>query len=169
MVVRVNPYNINNPISVSQLFRVEEGIIHPRYEELRFSENDVWLLRLDIHNNTSSLPFVTLNSNPKVPVDNQQVQTMGWGRRQGDDVEVSAILQQTMGDVMYINNHECVDQVPSFASTLSERCQKCRFAETLELILTLSFCIANSFADFLTDGSLCVLGDSNTCLGDSGE
>lgn len=169
MVVRVNPYNINDPISVSQLFRVEEGIIHPRYEELRFSENDVWLLRLDIHNNTSPLPFVTLNSNPKVPVDSQQVQTMGWGRRHGDDSEVSAILQQTMGDVMYVNNHECVDQVPSFASTLlSKRCQTCRFVETLELILTLSIWIAG-FADFLTDGSLCILGDSNTCLGDSGE
>jgi secreted trypsin-like serine protease len=80
--------------------------IHPGYNSATF-ENDIalWFLPIPIAED-DNFKFATLNEDPTVPADGEELFVSGWGRTvEGDPSSVSPVLLGTIVD--YVTNEQC--------------------------------------------------------------
>lgn len=105
IAVRINPHNRDNPISDSEIFPVEEGIVHPAYRSRNDNNNDIWVIKLG---GQSEGPLIRLNENADVPEPNQRLTVAGWGIREFGTTDLPPVLQYAGDNVTYLSNEDCV-------------------------------------------------------------
>ena len=87
--------------------QASSSAVHPRYNVWGNLENDVALLFLPIPiGEDDNFKFATLNEDPNVPADGEELFVSGWGRTvDGVPSSASTILLGT--NVDYITNEQC--------------------------------------------------------------
>jgi secreted trypsin-like serine protease len=115
-------------------------VIHQGYNSATF-ENDIalWFLPIPIAED-DNFKFATLNEDPTVPADGEELFVSGWGRTvEGNPLSVSFILLGT--NVDYVTNEQCQSDYDKTENP----------------------------PNTITDGMMCVARDgTGTCQGDSG-
>ena len=95
-------YDVSGTDDGFQLFDVVDEVIHPLWVD-NIPVNDVMLVKLS---GQSTLPLLTLNANPEVPLTEGETLTlMGFDFDILGNIEDSTILQEV--DVGYIPNDVC--------------------------------------------------------------
>jgi trypsin len=97
-------------------------VIHPGYNPTT-EENDIalWFLPFPIAED-ENFKFATLNEDPTVPADGEELFVSGWGRTvEGDPSSVSPVLLGTIVD--YVTNEQCqsdYDKDPDPPNTITD-------------------------------------------------
>ena len=86
-----------------EVMDVVDIIVHPQYDE-SVVENDISLLVIE---RDSKHPYIQINSNNEIPVDEEKLIVMGWGDIDSSEYgqETSDRLRET--DVWYMTNSKC--------------------------------------------------------------
>ena len=100
----INPLHLNSPVENSEKFGVLYEVIHPLYihSDVDF-HHDLLITKL---NGKSTLPYVRLNTDDAVPVQDQTMTVMGWGVNMTHG-STSLNHMQVVNNT-YITNEECV-------------------------------------------------------------
>ena len=91
--VRTRPYQRSNPYEGSEIFAVDEIILHPDYLDTRRTAFawDIALLKLD--GLSLNQPMPVLNQNPDLPFVDQSLTQVGWGDTTNRNGNAPDILQ----------------------------------------------------------------------------
>jgi trypsin len=98
----LNPHKLSDPIETSEVFSVEDYVIHPFYETLSLYDHDYMIIKLT---GRSRIPTVRLSKNETLPVAGSSLQVLGWGTKVAGFEVAADTLQQV--DVVTITNEEC--------------------------------------------------------------
>lgn len=93
---------------------IAQKLPHPEYDD-DTQENDIMLVKLA---SPSTAPLVNWNTNPNLPLDEQEVTLIGFGKTgEADDAPVSFDLLQVNVDVINWEMCDARINVPLFAET----------------------------------------------------
>ena len=116
LLVRTDPYRLNQPRAVSEIFGISQFLIHPEYSKRVTFENNAMLMKL---NGTSTRPTVRINDDPTIPVENgQPLLFMGWGSLVEERPVVYPNVMQLL-DTVTINKTDCVARTTGEESPLN--------------------------------------------------
>ena len=97
----LNPHKLSDSIAASEIFSVEDCVIHPFYQTLS-SHHDYMTIKLT---GSFSLSTVRLNTNENLPVTGSSLHVMGWGTTVARSADAADTLQEF--DVVTITNEKC--------------------------------------------------------------
>ena len=91
--VRTRPHQLSNPYEGSEIFAVDEIILHPDYLDADSTAYawDIALLKLD--GLSLNQPMPVLNRNPNLPFVDQSLTQVGWGDTTNRNSNLADILQ----------------------------------------------------------------------------
>ena len=91
--VRTRAYQLSNPYEGSEIFAVDEVVLHPDYLDTRGTAYalDIALLKLD--GLSLNQPMPVLNRNPNLPFVDQSLTQVGWGDTTNRNSNLADILQ----------------------------------------------------------------------------
>jgi trypsin len=98
----LNPHKLSDPIEASEVFFIEDYVMHPFYKSLSTYDHDYIIIKLT---GSSSNPTVRLNTDDNLPVTGSPLQVMGWGTTVTNKYIKSDTLQEI--DVVAITNEGC--------------------------------------------------------------
>jgi len=102
--ITLGRYDLDSPTDYDyEVMDVVDIIVHPQYDE-SVVENDIALLVIE---RDSKHPYIQINSNNEIPVDEEKLIVMGWGDIDSSEYgqETSDRLRET--DVWYMTNSKC--------------------------------------------------------------
>jgi trypsin len=100
----INPFNLNNPISASEIFNVvyAKTVPHPQYSDQTL-DSDFVIIKLA--GQSTKNPVVKLNENTNLPNDNSRLDVMGWGVYSSGSNSSPDEMNEV--DVVAMTNAEC--------------------------------------------------------------
>jgi len=102
--ITLGRYDLDSPTDYDyEVMDVVDIIVHPQYDE-SVVENDIAILVIE---RDSKHPYIQINSNNEIPVDEEKLIVMGWGDIDSSEYgqETSDRLRET--DVWYMTNSKC--------------------------------------------------------------
>ena len=93
MAVRTRPYQRSNPYEGSEIFAVDEIILHPNYLDTLGTAFAWDIALLKLYGLSWNQPMPVLNQNPDLPFVDQSLTQVGWGDTTNRNDDLPDILQ----------------------------------------------------------------------------